>query len=120
MSYLFAGFACILSALCYAEYSCEYPMAGGAFNFITVTFGEFAGWLVGIWFKSGGRIMVVGVCGVRVWVEGYQASSGALTTHIHTPGGGKFVYRVDGRQRCRGQGIQVSVIGCQLQTSADI
>ncbi|KAG1661746.1 hypothetical protein FOA52_004805 [Chlamydomonas sp. UWO 241] len=46
LSYLFAGLACILSALCYAEYSCELPMAGGAFNFITVTFGEFAGWLV--------------------------------------------------------------------------
>eukprot|EP00955_Chlamydomonas_euryale_P028430 299447-Chlamydomonas_euryale.AAC.7 len=25
---------------------CELPMAGGAFNFITVTFGEFAGWMV--------------------------------------------------------------------------
>lgn len=44
MSYLCAGCACILSALCYAEYACEFPMAGGAFNFVTVTFGEFAGW----------------------------------------------------------------------------
>ncbi|KAG1675509.1 hypothetical protein FOA52_001808 [Chlamydomonas sp. UWO 241] len=46
VSYLFAGLSCILSALCYAEYSCDIPLAGGAFNFITVTFGEFAGWLV--------------------------------------------------------------------------
>ncbi|GAX82912.1 hypothetical protein CEUSTIGMA_g10338.t1 [Chlamydomonas eustigma] len=45
MSYLIAGFASTLSALCYAEYACDFPMAGGAFNFITVTFGEFAGWM---------------------------------------------------------------------------
>ena len=26
MSYLCAGLACTLSALCYAEYACDYPM----------------------------------------------------------------------------------------------
>jgi APA family basic amino acid/polyamine antiporter len=46
LSYIVAGFACVLSALCYAEYACDYPIAGGAFNFITLTFGEFAGWLI--------------------------------------------------------------------------
>jgi len=45
MSYLIAGLACALAALCYAEFSCDFPMAGGAFNFVTVTFGEFPGWL---------------------------------------------------------------------------
>ena len=28
MSYLCAGFSCVLSALCYAEYACDIPMAG--------------------------------------------------------------------------------------------
>lgn len=46
LSYLVAGFSCVLSALAYAEYACEYPIAGGAFNFITLTFGEFVGWLI--------------------------------------------------------------------------
>ena len=45
ISYLIAGLACVLSALCYAEFSCEFPMAGGAFNFLTATFGEFIGWM---------------------------------------------------------------------------
>lgn len=46
LSYVFAGFACILSATCYAEYSCDYPVAGGAFNFVTASFGELMGWLI--------------------------------------------------------------------------
>mmetsp|Transcript_7631 Transcript_7631/g.14970 ORF Transcript_7631/g.14970 Transcript_7631/m.14970 type:complete len:524 (-) Transcript_7631:138-1709(-) len=45
MSFIVAGFACVLSAFCYAEYACEFPVAGGAFNYVTLTFGEFVGWL---------------------------------------------------------------------------
>lgn len=66
LSYIAGGFACTLSALAYvrslppvmsprvtlpstlgqAEYACDYPIAGVAFNFITLTFGEFVGWLI--------------------------------------------------------------------------
>ena len=45
-SYLVAAAAALLSALCYAELAVKLPVAGGAFNFVSVTFGELAAWTV--------------------------------------------------------------------------
>eukprot|EP00798_Chlamydomonas_sp_ICE-L_P001959 gene1959-33372_t len=44
LSYAFGGFAAMISALCYAEYAAAFPLAGGAFNYVSLTFGEFAAW----------------------------------------------------------------------------
>lgn len=44
VSYLVAGVAALLSALCYAEMAVSLPIAGGAFNYICITFGELAAW----------------------------------------------------------------------------
>jgi len=46
ISYLVAAAAALLAALCYAEFAVEIPVAGGAFNYISVTFGELAAWSV--------------------------------------------------------------------------
>ncbi|EFN50706.1 hypothetical protein CHLNCDRAFT_7483, partial [Chlorella variabilis] len=46
VSYLVAGVAALLSALCYAEMAVSLPIAGGAFNYICITFGELAAWTV--------------------------------------------------------------------------
>ncbi|GLC37891.1 hypothetical protein PLESTM_000660300 [Pleodorina starrii] len=35
----------MLTAFCYAEYAAELPVAGGAFNYISMTYGEFAAWV---------------------------------------------------------------------------
>ena len=39
ISYLIAGVAALLSSLCYAEFSVQIPVAGGAFSYLRLTFG---------------------------------------------------------------------------------
>ncbi|PSC68357.1 cationic amino acid transporter 1-like [Micractinium conductrix] len=45
LSYLFSGVAALLTAACFAELCLEYPVSGGAFSYVMVTFGEFAAFL---------------------------------------------------------------------------
>ncbi|KAG0472786.1 hypothetical protein HPP92_014643 [Vanilla planifolia] len=47
ISYIIAGISALLSSLCYAEFSVEIPVAGGAFSYLRVTFGEFVGYFGG-------------------------------------------------------------------------
>lgn len=44
LSYLISAFAALLSALCYTEFVVDLPLAGGAFNYISLVFGELAAW----------------------------------------------------------------------------
>ncbi len=44
VSYAIAGLSALLSSFCYAEYAVDYPIAGGAFTFISLTYGELCGW----------------------------------------------------------------------------
>lgn len=39
VSYIIAGVSALLSSLCYAEFSVQIPVAGGAFSYLRVTFG---------------------------------------------------------------------------------
>ncbi|XP_054786033.1 cationic amino acid transporter 6, chloroplastic isoform X3 [Prosopis cineraria] len=47
LSYAIAGLCALLSAFCYTEFAVDMPVAGGAFSYIRVTFGEFAAFLTG-------------------------------------------------------------------------
>ncbi|XP_051119919.1 cationic amino acid transporter 7, chloroplastic [Andrographis paniculata] len=47
LSYAIAGFCALLSAFCYTEFAVDMPVAGGAFSYIRVTFGEFLAFLTG-------------------------------------------------------------------------
>lgn len=47
IAYLVAGVSALLSALCYTEFAVEMPVAGGAFSYLRVTFGEFAAFITG-------------------------------------------------------------------------
>jgi APA family basic amino acid/polyamine antiporter len=44
VSYAIAGLSALLSSFCYSEYAVDYPIAGGAFTFMSLTYGELAGW----------------------------------------------------------------------------
>ncbi|KAL8233253.1 hypothetical protein R6Q57_003031 [Mikania cordata] len=47
LSYAIAGLCALLSAFCYAEFAVHMPVAGGAFSYIRITFGEFTAFLIG-------------------------------------------------------------------------
>jgi APA family basic amino acid/polyamine antiporter len=47
LSYVVAGVACALAALCYAEFASTVPVAGSAYTFSYAALGEFVAWLIG-------------------------------------------------------------------------
>lgn len=40
VSYAIAGLCAVLSAFCYTEFAVDMPVAGGAFSYLRVTFGN--------------------------------------------------------------------------------
>ena len=47
MSFVVAGIACALAALCYAEFASTVPVAGSAYTFSYATLGEVFAWIIG-------------------------------------------------------------------------
>jgi APA family basic amino acid/polyamine antiporter len=47
LSYMISAFASLLAALCYTEFAVELPVAGSAYNYIAVVYGELPAFLVG-------------------------------------------------------------------------
>jgi APA family basic amino acid/polyamine antiporter len=47
LSYVIAGFVCLMAALCYAEYAAMTPVAGSAYTYAYTTLGEIFAWIIG-------------------------------------------------------------------------
>jgi len=47
LSFAFAGLACALAALCYAEFASAVPVAGSAYTFSYASLGELFAWIIG-------------------------------------------------------------------------
>jgi APA family basic amino acid/polyamine antiporter len=47
VSYMVAGFVCLLAALCYAEFAAMTPVAGSAYTYAYTTLGEIFAWIIG-------------------------------------------------------------------------
>ena len=47
LSFVVAGFACAMAALCYAEFAAMIPVAGSAYSYSYATMGELIGWIIG-------------------------------------------------------------------------
>ena len=47
LSFIFAGIACALAALCYAEFASTVPVAGSAYTFSYASLGELVAWTIG-------------------------------------------------------------------------
>lgn len=47
LSFVVAGFACALAALCYAEFASMAPVAGSAYTYAYATLGEILAWIIG-------------------------------------------------------------------------
>ncbi|XRJ97794.1 amino acid permease [Latilactobacillus sakei] len=46
-SFLLAAVVCSLAAMCYAEFASVLPVAGSAYSYSNIVYGEFVGWLIG-------------------------------------------------------------------------
>lgn len=47
LSFVLAGFACVLAGLCYAEFASLAPTGGSAYSYAYSTLGEFLAWVIG-------------------------------------------------------------------------
>jgi len=47
LSFIVAGVACMLAALCYSEFAAMVPVAGSAYTYTYATMGELAAWIIG-------------------------------------------------------------------------
>lgn len=47
VSFIVAGVACVLAALCYSEFAAMVPVAGSAYTYTYATLGELAAWIIG-------------------------------------------------------------------------
>src|ERR671939_487133 len=47
LSFVMAGIACALAALCYAEFASMAPVAGSAYTYAYATLGELLAWVIG-------------------------------------------------------------------------
>lgn len=47
LSFAFSGFACVLAALCYAEFASMVPVSGSAYTYGYATLGELFAWIIG-------------------------------------------------------------------------
>jgi APA family basic amino acid/polyamine antiporter len=64
LSFVIAGIACALAALCYAEFASTVPVAGSAYTFSYATLGELVAWIIGwdliLEFVIGAAVVAVG------------------------------------------------------------
>lgn len=47
LSFIVAAFVCALAGMCYAEFASAIPVAGSAYSYGNIIYGEFIGWLIG-------------------------------------------------------------------------
>eukprot|EP00980_Cylindrotheca_fusiformis_P027988 scaffold22575_cov141-Cylindrotheca_fusiformis.AAC.19 len=90
ISFLLCGVACCFTSLAYAEFAARVPLAGSAYTFTYVTFGELCGWLVGWNLTLGYAISAAAVA--RSWaeyvvtfLEALVGKHWALTRSTHFP-----------------------------------
>lgn len=53
LSFLGCGMSCVLTSLAYSEFASRIPVAGSAFTYVYVAFGEFFAWIVGFFLILG-------------------------------------------------------------------
>ncbi len=70
VSFVVAGSACAMAALCYAEFAAMIPIAGSAYSYSYATMGELVGWIIG-WDLI--LEYAVGAAAVAVGWSGYLA-----------------------------------------------
>ncbi len=79
--FIFTGFACGFSALCYAEFASKIPIAGSAYTYAYASFGELIAWIIG-W----DLIMEYAIGNIAVAISWSDYFTGLLAGYnIHVP-----------------------------------
>ncbi len=89
LSYLFAGVAALLSALCYAEFGARVPKAGSAYTYTYVTIGEFWAFIIG-W-----NIILEHLLGVASVARAFSGSFDAIFNGAIKNGTLKYIGEMD-------------------------
>lgn len=88
LSFILAGFACVLSALCYSEFASTLPVSGSAYAYGYVAFGELLAWVLG-W----DLVLEYGVAGAAVssgWSGYFQGLLEGFGIHLPTALSGAY------------------------------
>ncbi|ASA21764.1 amino acid permease [Paenibacillus donghaensis] len=88
ISFIIAGFACVLSALCYSEFASTLPVSGSAYAYSYVAFGELLAWVLG-W----DLVLEYGVAAAAVssgWSGYFQGLLEGLGIHLPTALSGAY------------------------------
>src|SRR3984893_17612736 len=79
-SFVIAGFACAMAALCYAEFAAMIPVAGSAYSYSYATMGELVGWIIGwdliLEYAVGAAAVAVG------WSGYFRVILGGMGIHL--------------------------------------
>ncbi|HTT76376.1 MAG TPA: amino acid permease [Candidatus Binataceae bacterium] len=91
MSFVVAGFACAMAALCYAEFAAMIPIAGSAYSYSYATMGELVGWIIGwdlvLEYAVGAAAVAVGWSGyLEVILRGMGINLPPALTHAPAAG----------------------------------
>jgi APA family basic amino acid/polyamine antiporter len=91
LSFVVAGFACAMAALCYAEFASMIPIAGSAYSYSYATMGELIGWIIGwdlvLEYAVGAAAVAVGWSGyLDVILKGMGIHLPAALTHAPEAG----------------------------------
>ncbi|KAK3153785.1 hypothetical protein QOZ80_2BG0181090 [Eleusine coracana subsp. coracana] len=90
VSFLIAGVAAALSALCYAELSCRFPSAGSAYHYCYICIGESAAWLIGwgliLEYTIGGSAVARGISPNLALFFGGQDKLPFFLSQLHVKG----------------------------------
>jgi APA family basic amino acid/polyamine antiporter len=78
LSFVFAGIACALAGLCYAEFAAMLPVSGSAYSYSYATLGEIVAWFIG-W-----NLILEYLFAVATVAVGW---SGYLNSLLHSIGG---------------------------------
>jgi basic amino acid/polyamine antiporter, APA family len=91
LSFVVAGFACAMAALCYAEFASMIPIAGSAYSYSYATMGDLVGWIIGwdlvLEYAVGAAAVAVGWSGyLNVILEGLGIHLPFALTHAPEAG----------------------------------